>query len=687
MSPTPKVSGGSGGPRGGLRSSPEDSADQGPASSARAGGGEAPPEVDRVVSLLRESDDRFRVLVESIREYAIFMLDPLGRVVTWNAGAEIVKGYKRDEILGKHIEVFHTPEDRARGMPSDLLARARRDGRVEQEGWRIRKDGTRFRANVILTALRDDSGELLGYADVTRDLTEQRRLEEERLNRSRADERFRALVESVKDYAIFMLSPTGEIQTWNRGAELIKGYHASEIIGKRLDVFYPPEDRERGKPDHLLGLAVRDGRVEDEGWRVRKDGTRFWADVVITALRSEDGALVGFSKVTRDLTDRRGADEELRRSEERFRLLIDAVEDYAIFMLDPDGRVATWNPAAQRINGYAASEIIGEHFSVFRLPEEVRAGRCERELEIATRVGRFEEEGWRVRKDGVRFWANVMLTAIHDKSGALLGFAKVTRDLTERRRLDAERLQRVRAEEALRVRDEFLSMASHELKTPLTSLQIELYAMRERLAEHQADERLGRKLERASRNADRLSGLVDTLLDVSRIATGRLTLKPERFDLVEATHQVIDSMQGAAARAGCPVVFEAAPPQAAPIFGFWDRLRYEQVVMNLLSNAFKYGAGQPVTLAVTARDGEAVLEVRDHGPGVPEQDLERIFERFERASPMRHYGGLGLGLYVSREIVRAERGTIGARNLAEGGACFEVRLPIEATEKRAGVPT
>jgi PAS domain S-box-containing protein len=633
-------------------------------------------DVDRVVSLLRESDDRFRVLVESIREYAICMLDPLGRVETWNAGAEIVQGYKRDEIVGEHIEVFCTPEDRARGLPSDRLTRARQEGRVEFDAWLVRKDGTRFWGNVVLTALRNDAGELIGYAQVTRDLTEQRRLEEERLNRARADERFRALVESVKDYAIFMISPTGHIETWNRGAELIKGYQASEIIGKRLDIFYPPEDQARGKPDHLLGLAVRDGRVEDEGWRVRKDGTRFWADVVITALRSDDGTLVGFSKVTRDLTGRRVADEELRRSEERFRLLIDSVEDYAIFMLDPEGRVATWNVAAQRINGYAASEVIGEHFSVFRLPEEVRAGRCERELELATRLGRFEEEGWRVRKDGVRFWANDMLAAIHDKSGKLIGFAKVTRDLTERRRLDAERLQRVRAEEALRVRDEFLSIASHELKTPLTSLQIELYAMRERLADdNRGDERLGRKLERASRNADRLSGLVDTLLDVSRIATGRLTLKPERFDLVEAAQQVIDSMQGAAARAGCTMLFD--PP--APIVGFWDRLRFEQVIMNLLSNAFKYGAGQPITLALAATDGEAVLEVRDRGAGVAAQDLDRIFERFERASPMRHYGGLGLGLYVSREIVRAEHGTITVRNLPEGGACFQVRLPLDAS--------
>ncbi len=634
----------------------------------------APRDPNRVVSLLRESDDRFRVLVDSIRDYAIFMLDPAGRVETWNTGAELVKGYKRAEILGKNMDVFYTQEDRDRGLPAMLLAETEREGRVQHEGWRIRKDGTRFWAEVVITALRSDEGELVGYAKVTRDLTERRRLEDERLRRASADERFRVIVDSVKDYAIFMLSPTGHIETWNRGAELIKGYHASEIIGKRIDVFYPPADRARGKPDYLLGLAVRDGRVEDEGWRVRKDGTLFWADVVITALRSDDGALLGFTKVTRDLTLRRAAEEDLRRSEERFRLLIDSVEDYAIFMLDPLGRVATWNVAAERINGYASSEIIGQHFSVFRLPEEAAAGRCEVEIEIATRTGRFEEEGWRIRKDGSRFWANVIITAIHDKTGALLGFAKVIRDLTERRRLDEERLQRVRAEEALRIRDEFLSIASHELKTPLTSLQIELYSMRERLEGREPEDWLSRKLDRAARNADRLSGLIDTLLDVARIATGRLTLKPERFDLAESVRLVIDGMKGTATRAGCDLVFERASPAA--VTGKWDRLRIEQVVMNLLSNAIKYGAGYPVTVSLEVQGREAVVRVSDHGPGVAEKDLGRIFERFERAAPMRHYGGLGLGLYVSREIVRGEHGTIGVRNLPEGGASFEVRLPM-----------
>jgi PAS domain S-box-containing protein len=620
---------------------------------------------------LREGDERFRILVESVRDYAIFMLDVQGRVQTWNAGAELVKGYKLEEILGRTNDVFYLPEDRKVGLPRALLAKAATDGRIEHEGWRVRKDGSRFWADVVITALRNDAGELVGFAKVTRDLTERRRLEDQRLTNARADERFRVIVNSIKDYAIFMLDPNGHVATWNAGAEAIKLYAPAEIIGKPIEVFYTPEDRKAGRPAMLLGRAAREGRIEDEGWRVRKDGSRFWADVVITALRDGSGRLIGYSKVTRDLTERRQTEEQLRRSEERFRLLVDSVEDYAIFMLDPKGHVATWNSGAERIKGWKAHEVMGRHFSLFRQPSEVREGRCEAELEAATRVGRIEEEGWRMRRDGSRFWANVVLSAVRSPTGRLLGFAKVTRDLTERRRLEDERLSRARAVEALRIRDEFLSIASHELKTPLTSLQIELYALREKIGEN--DERLSRRIERASRTADRLTNLVDTVLDVARIATGKLSLKLERFDISETVARTVDTMRMTAAKAGCELTFKGV----GPIVGCWDRLRVEQVVMNLLANAFKYGAGQPVSVQLTLDRGDAVIDVRDHGPGIPPQDLKRIFERFERAVSIANYGGLGLGLYVSQEIAREQRGTIAARNLEDGGACFTVRLPID----------
>src|SRR5688572_2480062 len=285
---------------------------------------------------------------------------------------------------------------------------------------------------------------------------------------------YQLLVESVRDYAIFALDPNGVIMSWNAGAERIKGYLAREAIGRHFSIFYTAEDLAVDKPGVEIVTATRHGRVEDEGWRVRKDGSQFWASVVITALRDSAGRLVGFAKVTRDLTERRRADERLRTSEERLRVLIGSVKDYGIFMLDPDGRIATWNEGARRIKGYESDEIVGRHFSVF-YPEPARSeGFPDYELEVARAEGRFEDEGWRLRKDGSRFWANVVITALRGDDGSLIGFAKVTRDLTERRLAqrreieDARRLAEIEASN--RAKTGFLAAMSHELRTPLNAI-------------------------------------------------------------------------------------------------------------------------------------------------------------------------------------------------------------------------
>jgi PAS domain S-box-containing protein len=279
-----------------------------------------------------------------------------------------------------------------------------------------------------------------------------------------AAEYLRLLIESQPDYAIFLLDPTGHVMTWNDGARRLKGYTADDIIGRYFATFYPPADREAGVPDRILESARVNGRHEAEGWRVRKDGTRFWANVVITALHDERGTLVGFGKVTRDLTSRQLAVEQLRAgasdlrmanaSLEQFRLLVASVRDYAIFMLDPTGRIRTWNAGAEFIKGYTADEAIGQHFELFYTDEARARKHPAYELEVATEVGRFEEEGWRVRKDGTQFWANVVITALRNSSGVLVGFAKVTRDLTERRRAQQilEESERRAREEAVRQR-------------------------------------------------------------------------------------------------------------------------------------------------------------------------------------------------------------------------------------------
>jgi PAS domain S-box-containing protein len=269
-------------------------------------------------------DEWFRLLVEQLTEYAIFVLDPTGRIATWNAGAERLKGYRAEEIIGQHFSRFFRAEDRWKCQPE--LETATRDGRTVDEGWRVRKDGSLFWANVVVTCLRDGNGRAIGFAKVTRDMTE-RHKNEESLRAS--EERFRLLVECVKDYAIFMLDPRGVVATWNVGAERLKGYKAAEIIGHHFSRFYSAEDVKAGKCENGLQIAIREGRFEDEGWRTRKDGSVFWANVVITALRDASGRLFGFAKVTRDLTERRRAEEERMRLGQLARARIRVLEDLA----------------------------------------------------------------------------------------------------------------------------------------------------------------------------------------------------------------------------------------------------------------------------------------------------------------------------------------------------------------------
>ncbi len=271
---------------------------------------------------------------------------------------------------------------------------------------------------------------------------------------SREADQLRLLVHGTTEYAIFMLDPTGHVATWNAGAERIKGYTADQIIGQHFSRFYPQDAIKRGWPQYELEVAGREGRFEDEGWRIRKDGSRFWANVVITALKDDQGRLLGFSKVTRDLTARKQAEEALRRSEERFRSLVEGAKDYAIFLLDTQGNITSWNPGAERIKGYKAEEIVGQHFSKFYPQEAIDRGWPAHELKVAKAEGRFEDEGWRVRKDGTQLWANVVITALHDEAGRFVGYSKITRDMTDRKRAEENARRLVEETTARRVAEE-----------------------------------------------------------------------------------------------------------------------------------------------------------------------------------------------------------------------------------------
>jgi PAS domain S-box-containing protein len=609
-------------------------------------------------------DEPYRRMVEEIRDYAVFLLDTEGNVASWNLGAERIKGYKPEEIIGRHFSTFYPKAAIDKGWPQHELETAARLGHFEDEGWRLRKDGTLFWANVVITAIRNPDGQLLGFSKITRDLTE-RRANEERLRVS--EERFRMLVEGVRDYAIFLLDPSGRVATWNAGAQRIKGYSADEIIGHHFSEFYPSEARDRNWPQRELEEAVRVGRFEDEGWRLRKDGTRFWANVVITPIYDRDGVHRGFSKITRDLSEKREQEERLRQSEERFRLLLEGIQDYAIYMLDAEGRVTSWNAGAQRITGYAASEILGQSFERFYPPEDVIAGLPAAELRAATLNRRAEDHGWRVRKDGTRFWAEVVVTALHDEKGQLRGFAKVTRDLSEKKRIE-------NLEEQGRHLTEFLAMLAHELRNPLAPIRSALGIM---AINREATPQTAWCRDVIERQTTHLTRLVDDLLDVSRITRGKLPMQTATMDLNAAVARAVEAAR--------PLVesrkhrFDVSMPSDAIAINA-DMTRIVQVITNLLNNAAKYTPdGGAISLSVTTEGNNAVIRVKDNGIGIPAHMLEQVFDLFAQGERTlaRTEGGMGIGLTLARRIVTLHGGSIGATSPGVGqGTEFTVRLPL-----------
>jgi PAS domain S-box-containing protein len=963
-------------------------------------GNQVPPAAD---AALQESEQRFRLLVDGVKDYAIFMLDPQGNVTSWNAGAERINGYRSDEVLGRHLSIFYTPEDAAAGNAAAELEAAAANGTYEEEGVRVRKGGDRYWASVTVTALRDPAGRLRGFAKVTRDITERRRAQEQlRQNEERlaatlnsigdaviatderglvtgmnpvaehltgwthaeaagrpipevfkivneqtrkpvanpvekvlregqvvglanhtaliardgretpiadsgapirgldgiirgtvlvfrdvgderraedalraSEERFRLLVDGAQDYALFMVDADGKVASWNPGAERIKGYRAEEVIGQPLSIFYPEQAIQAGTPAAELETARREGRFEDEAWRVRKDGSRFWANVVITALRDSDGRLRGYAKLTRDFTARRQAEEtarqleaetaarraaeegeaRVRRSEERYRqqseqlaIILAGVAD-GITAHDADGKLLYANDAAARACAYpdAASLLAappGEVVTRFDLYDEAGAPLGWQQLPgrrvIAGEPSATQLMRVHARATGDEWWSLVKATAVRDADGRPYLAVNIMRDVTEQRRgeqakqfmADAtsvlasaldyrdtlERLARLavprladwcsvdmlegkalvqvavahidpakvalaqelnrrypddpaaptgapavvrtgvselhpeiddslvaavvkdpallqiirdlglrssmtvpllargraigaltlvsaesrrrfgpgdlafaeelgrraglavdnarlfrEATDAVKARDEFLAVAGHELRTPLTALLLQLSSLLRLASKNQEGEwpRVTERLDKTTRHGRRLQKLINELLDVSRVTSGRLALEPETIDLTALVRDTVERLTEESVKAGCRIQLQAP----GPVLGMWDRQRLDQVVTNLVSNAIKYGAGCPIELKIEQTEAAAVLTVRDHGIGIDAEHQARIFGRFERAVSDRNYGGLGLGLWIARQIVEAHGGTIRVESAPGRGALFAVGLP------------
>jgi PAS domain S-box-containing protein len=497
------------------------------------------------------------------------------------------------------------------------------------------------------------------------------------------DRRYRLLVEAVTDYAIYMLDPTGIVTSWNPGAQRFKGYAPSEIIGQHFSRFYTEEDRKQGIPALALKTAVREGKFESEGWRVRKDGSRFWAYVVIDPIRTAAGELVGFAKITRDLTERRAAEEALKQSQEQFRLLVQGVSDYAIYMLNPEGVVANWNLGARRIKGYSSEEIIGSHFSIFYTDEDREAGEPQKVLEAVERDGRLEKEGWRVRKDGSRFWAHVVIDAIRDDDGKLIGHAKITRDITERQ--EAQR-QLETAREALLQSQKMEAIGqltggvAHDFNNLLMAVLGSLELMRKRLPN---DPKLLALLENAVQGAQRGSLLTKRMLAFAR----RQELKQEVVEIPELVRGMTDMLQRSL---GPSIIIETHFPLVSkPVLG--DANQLEMVLLNLAVNARDAmpDGGQIVIATreevLRAGDGSRLkpgtyicLTMRDTGEGMDEATLQRAMEPFFTTKGSGK--GTGLGLSMVHGVAEQSGGWFTLRSRKGEGTSAELWLP--AAEKQ-----
>ncbi|MEA2771989.1 MAG: hypothetical protein QOD93_4951 [Acetobacteraceae bacterium] len=488
------------------------------------------------------------------------------------------------------------------------------------------------------------------------------------------------LIRNVVDYAIYMLDPNGFVVSWNPGAQLIKGYTAEEIVGQHFSRFYSAEDRAAGLPKNALSEATRNGRFATEGWRFRKDASRFWASAVIDPVY-QDGKLVGFAKITRDMTEQRTAQLDALESERRFRLLVEGVTDYAIYMLSPEGIITNWNAGAQRIKGYSSSEIVGKHFSFFYVAEYVDDGLPVRALARARLEGRYEAEGWRRRKDGSRFWAGVVVDAIHDE-GKLIGFAKITRDLTERReaqlQLDQSREQLFQSQKMEAV-GQLTGGLAHDFNNLLAGISGSLELMKKRIAEGRLTE-IDHYVAAAAGAASRAAALTHRLLAFARRQT--LDSKPiSPNGLVTDMVELIQRTIGPAIR----LKIVLAPSLKLILC---DPHQLENTLLNLCINArdampdggqLTIETADVVVEHSAAREREldpgryAVIYVTDTGTGMSSDVLQRAFEPFFTTKPIGK--GTGLGLSMTYGFIRQSGGQVRIDSEVGKGTVVRLYLP------------
>ncbi len=641
--------------------------------------------------------------------------DANGVIQIFNVGAERMLGYKAAEVMNKITPAdISDPQEviaRAKELSVELstpitpgfealVFKASRGIEDIYELTYIRKDGSRFPAVVSVTALRDAQDAIIGYLLIGTDNTARKQAEAALLQAGALQN---AIFKSA-NFSSIATDEKGVIQIFNVGAERMLGYTADEVMNKitPADISDPQEVIARAEAlSQELGTPIKPGfealvfkasrGIEDiyELTYIRKDGSRFPAMVSVTALRDEQGTIIGYLLIGTDNTARKQVEDELRWTEESFRLMIESVTDYAIVMLDPDGRVTSWNTGADRINGYRAEDILGRHFSIFYTSEDIKSGKPQRDLDEAAAKGRFRDEGWRVRNDGLTFWANVVFTSIRDQYGNLRGFAKLTRDLTELRQFEATLTNaKSVAEKANSAKSEFLSSMSHELRSPLNAILGFAQLMEGDTPPPTSSQQAS--ISQILEAGWYLLALINEILDLAIIESGKVALSMEPVSLAEIMLEIQTMMEPQVQKRGISITF---PHMDTPCFVHADRTRLKQVIINILSNAIKYNreGGSIVVTHATSTPGRIRISVRDTGMGLPPEKVAQLFQSFNRLGQEGGgQEGTGIGLVMSKRLVELMDGVIGVESTVGVGSVFWIEFSADTAPmllvEKAGPP-
>jgi PAS domain S-box-containing protein len=634
---------------------------------------------------LAETTGRFQLLVEGVRDHALYTVDYDGNTTSWNRGAQNLLGYTESEIIGKPFTTFFTPEDIEKGAAPMLLEKARQSRQSEDEGWRVRKNGERFWAEVCKTAIVEADGTISGFAVSMRDLTAKREAEREIRDTAR---RMKAIVDSAID-GLITIDEFGTVESFNPACERIFEYSASEVIGQNIKMLMPEpyqseEDgslslyKETGEP-RIIGTPGRELTGK------RKSGWLFPMDLSVSAFELEGGRY--FSGIIRDISERKKIERTLAETSRRFRLLVEGVHDHALYTIDLRGNVTSWNQGAQRLLGYTEPEIIGCNFSCFFSREDLDAGAPELQMQKALLDGQSDDEGWRVRADGTRFWADVKKALLREPSGAVLGFAVVMRDVTERKKITTA-LDEARKERE-RMQDGFLSHVSHELRTPLTAIYFFLTNVLDGIfGELNSDQ--AEQISLALDNATQLKNMVSDLLDITRVQTHKLNVAAQPASPVRLVDEVINTCRTTAAVKRIDLRSELPLDPGEDLPFLWaDPARVRQILTNLVENAIKF---TPEEGSIILRrhppleeNGFFCLGVSDTGCGISPENCEMIFDRLAqvRTNSDASRSGLGLGLFITRELVLGHGGRIWLHSVLGEGSTFYFTLPIFSLERWA----